>query len=99
MDDKVFEDYVLRKITAWHERYPPKKGKKGDGDKQSREDEDNAGEGGDGGVEYEDDAQLQPSDGEYAKQEAISYNDKHVATDQQDAASMLRRLACLTRSK
>ena len=52
MDDKVFE---------W---YPPKKGKKGDGDEESREDEDDARDGEDGGVEYEDVAHLQPSEGE-----------------------------------
>ena len=51
VDDKVFEDYVLRKMTAWYESYPPKKGKKGDGD-ESREDEDDAGDGEEGGVEY-----------------------------------------------
>ena len=55
VDDKVFE------------RYPPKKDKKGDGDEESREeseDEDDARDGEDGGVEYEDVAHLQPSDGE-----------------------------------
>ena len=51
-------------MTAWYERYPPKKGKKGDGDEESREDEDDSGDGEDGGMEYEDVAQLQPSDGE-----------------------------------
>ena len=45
------------------ERYPPKKGKKGDGDKESREDKDNVLDGEDGGVEYEDVAHLQLSDG------------------------------------
>ena len=54
MDNKVFEDYVLRKMTAWYERYSPKKGRKGDGDEASREDEDDAGDGEEGGVEYED---------------------------------------------
>ena len=62
VDDKVFGDYVLRKMTAWYERYPPKNGKKGDGGEESREDEDDAGDGEDGGVEYEDVARLQPSD-------------------------------------
>ena len=66
VDDRVFEDsdYVLRKMTGWCEWYPPKKGKKGDGDEESREDEDDAGDGKDCGVEYEDVAQLQPSDWE-----------------------------------
>ena len=64
VDDKVFEDYVLRKMTARYERYPPKKGKKGDGDEESREDEDDAKDGEDGGAEYVDVAQLQPSNGE-----------------------------------
>ena len=38
-------------MTAWYERYPPKKGKnlKGNGDKESREDEDDAGDCEDGG--------------------------------------------------
>ena len=54
--------------TAWYERhggYSPnlKKDKKGNGDEESREDEDDAGDGVDGGVEYEDVAQLRPSDG------------------------------------
>ena len=64
--DKVCQDrdYVLRKIMAWYERYQPKKGKKCDGDEESREDEDDAGDCEDGGVEYEDATQLQPSDEE-----------------------------------
>ena len=51
MADKVFE------------LYPPTKGKKGDWDEESREDEDDARKGEDRGVEYEDVAQPQPSDG------------------------------------
>ena len=43
VDDKVFEDYVLHNMKAWYERYPPKKGKKSDGDEESREDEEDAG--------------------------------------------------------
>ena len=65
--DKVCQDrdYVLRKIMAWYERYQPKKGKKCDGDEESREDEDDAGDCVVGGaVEYEDVAQLQFSEGE-----------------------------------
>ena len=46
------------------ERYPPKKGKKGDGDKESREDKDDVLDGEDGGVEYEDVAHFQLSDWE-----------------------------------
>ena len=64
VDDKVFEDYVLHNMKAWYERYPPKKGKKSDGDEESREDEDDAKDGEDGGAEYVDVAQLQPSNGE-----------------------------------
>ena len=41
-----------------------KKGKKGDGDELSKEDEYDARDGEDGGVEYEHVAYLQPSDGE-----------------------------------
>ena len=63
------------------ERYPPKKCNKGDGDEESREDEDDARDGEDGGVKYEDVAHLQPSDGEEAKQEAVAYDDKGAATD------------------
>ena len=51
-DDKVFE------------RYPPKKSAKGDGDEESRVDEDDGWDGEDGGVEYEDVARLQPFDWE-----------------------------------
>ena len=52
-------------MTAWYEQYPPIKGKEGDGDKESREDEDDAGDCVDcGAVEYEDVAQLQFSEGE-----------------------------------
>ena len=34
-----------------------------------------------------------------SKQEAIAYDDKGAATDQQEAPRVLRRLACLTMSK
>ena len=53
------------------ERYPPIRGKKGGGDEESREDEYKARKSDttdrdseDGGVEYEDVAHLQSSDGE-----------------------------------
>ena len=46
------------------ERYPPKKSAKGDGDEESRVDEDDGWDGEDGGVEYEDVARLQPFDWE-----------------------------------
>ena len=49
VDDKVFEDYVLRKMTARYERYPPKQGKKGDEDEEGREAGNDAGDGEDGG--------------------------------------------------
>ena len=64
MDDKVFEAYVLRKMTAWFERYSPKKGKKGHWDEESREGEHDAWNGKDCWVEYEDVTQLQTSDWE-----------------------------------
>ena len=47
----------MLKMTAWYERYPPTKGKKGCVDVESREDVDETRAG-------EDVAQLRPSDGE-----------------------------------
>ena len=64
VDNKVFEEYVLLKMTAWYKLYPSKMGTKGNGDEVSRKDKDDAGDGKACGVEYEDVAQLQPSDWE-----------------------------------
>ena len=62
----MFEDHAFLKITVWdrRSRFPPRKDKKVNGDEESREGEDDASEGNDGGVEYEKIAQLRLSDGE-----------------------------------
>ena len=47
----MFEDYAFLKITVWNRlsRFPPRKDKKVNGDEESREGEDDASEGNDGG--------------------------------------------------
>ena len=63
VDDKVFEDYVLCKMTAWyvtHQKREGRWGRKEQGGRGRRRPV--TGDGEDGGVEYEDVAQLQPSD-------------------------------------
>ena len=87
------------------ELYPPKRGKKGGGDEESREDEYDAWDSEDCGVEHEDVAHLQPSDGEKATQEATAscccllLTTRAQPMTQQEAPRVLRRWACPTMSK
>ena len=44
IEDRAFQNYVARKLTAWYTRFPPKKNDKND--KDSDEDDDDAPSGG-----------------------------------------------------
>ena len=62
-------------MTAWYElRAVPSTTHQ---DEESRKDEDDAGDGENGEVEYVEVIQLQSSDREWTKQEVIAFDDKH----------------------
>ena len=86
VEDKVFEDFALRKMMAWYQQFPTTKATKSQAKTRTMP----VLPYGDGGEEYEYVAQPQTSDGDYGLRQLPTTREWPLTT------RTLRRLAELT---